>query len=666
MVRVLSLCGLALTLLATESQAQLQTWRIGGNGASWNDIAVSQSGALEVDGGLQPLELVEGQNLIELLEQTGLDWINEQPPDFLATGQPRTWSNDGFFNQLDGPLALVDGDPETSSENVFKAARNQSGARFYWDLGAPFPLNRIVFYPAPDDPDSYPRAFEILVNDGETYNDINRPEYETLRRVEVNRETVAEVAFAPLQGRFLQLLVLSKSAFALAEFEIFGEGFVPVADYLSELHSFGAPVNFGQLHLRATRLARGDGEAAENDGPTATLQMRSGTDDTPLVYFRRDRESGSQEAVTFQEFDRNLPRRALFRIDPETQSLEEVDRSTYLALPVSEQGPIRDFIQGDIRGDTENWSPWSQPVTIDATGDYVLPIDLPSPSQYLQFRFDFAGDPDNVIRIDSMRVEHFPSLVTEALGELALQSDPRPAGGLLEVTGGVDTTFVLDVRTEFADADLPGYRGIRVEAFPAPIFRDIFAGEPLVSLADYTVEPRENGFDVLFDPVSAATNRPHRLLFDLRLLEHNTPVNAWLLGNDESPPHPIHGGDASAEIGTTAINAYTRETRPIVDAKIGTEVITPNGDGINDEAEILLILSQFVGDVGIEAQVFDLGGRRVRDLLTGSRAAGAYERPWDGRDDDGNLVPPGIYMVRLKVSAAAEDFGTARLVGVAY
>ena len=60
-------------LMATTISGQAQSWRVGGSGDGFNQIALTQSGALEVDGGLQPLELREGANLIELLSD--MDFI---------------------------------------------------------------------------------------------------------------------------------------------------------------------------------------------------------------------------------------------------------------------------------------------------------------------------------------------------------------------------------------------------------------------------------------------------------------------------------------------------------------------------------------------------------------------------------------------------------------
>ena len=663
-VSYLGILCLGARLLPAPAVAQLEVWHIGKGGLSWTSQAESQSGALDINGALQPLELGAGESLIELLVDSGQTWLNGQPTDFTVAGQPRTWSNDGLFNQLNGPLLLVDGDPGTSSKGTFKTARSQAGAAFFWDLGAPFPIERIRFFPDPDDEDAFIKAFELLVNDGEDFNDISRPNYTLLRRVEVNRDGVVELDFAALQGRFLQLKVLSKSSFNLAEFEIFGQGFVPVASYLTDLHSFGGAVNYGRLQVHATRLRRGDTEA--ESAPVASVQMRTGADSTPLNYFRRNRDTGAQVEISVIEYNSDLPRRALFRQDPLTGALlEELDRTAYQALPVEEQGPVRDFVQGDIRADVENWSTWSVPLKIDSTGSVQVPVGLPSPREFMQLQVLFDGDADNSIRLDTLQVEFSPGLVSAAIGEVGLASDPS-AAGLLAVEAGIDTSFIYDIRTEFDQASLDGFRGIRMQAFPPPTFDKLEMGDPLQEIRDAEIQETAAGFDVFFAPVNQQNNQPVRVTFKLRLLEHNTPVNAWLLGEGGVPPHPVAPGNASEEVGSGVINIFTRESVPTFETSISTPVITPNGDGANESASISVVLTQFSANVEVDIGIFDLSGGRVRELVSTSRPAGAILEIWDGRNQEKDLVPPGIYICRVSVESDAETFGDVKLIGVSY
>jgi hypothetical protein len=49
----------------------------------------------------------------------------------------------------------------------------------------------------------------------------------------------------------------------------------------------------------------------------------------------------------------------------------------------------------------------------------------------------------------------------------------------------------------------------------------------------------------------------------------------------------------------------------------------------------------------VRLAVFDVAGRRIRDLLEGPHAPGVHEVSWDGLDDRGSFVPAGVYFARL-------------------
>ena len=53
--------------------------------------------------------------------------------------------------------------------------------------------------------------------------------------------------------------------------------------------------------------------------------------------------------------------------------------------------------------------------------------------------------------------------------------------------------------------------------------------------------------------------------------------------------------------------------------------------------------------------------------VLGVRRAGPQEAvEWDGRDDAGELVPPGVYIARVRVVTDQGDFVQVQLVHVAY
>jgi hypothetical protein len=59
----------------------------------------------------------------------------------------------------------------------------------------------------------------------------------------------------------------------------------------------------------------------------------------------------------------------------------------------------------------------------------------------------------------------------------------------------------------------------------------------------------------------------------------------------------------------------------------------------------------------VELAVYDVAGRRVRTLLRGAQPAGDGAVTWDGRDDAGREMPPGVYLYRYAAPAAARESG---------
>ena len=59
-------------------------------------------------------------------------------------------------------------------------------------------------------------------------------------------------------------------------------------------------------------------------------------------------------------------------------------------------------------------------------------------------------------------------------------------------------------------------------------------------------------------------------------------------------------------------------------------------------------------------ELYDLSGRRVRRAYEGMDGNGSYALEWDGTDDQGLLVPPGLYLYELRVEA---DEGSERRLG---
>ena len=97
-------------------------------------------------------------------------------------------------------------------------------------------------------------------------------------------------------------------------------------------------------------------------------------------------------------------------------------------------------------------------------------------------------------------------------------------------------------------------------------------------------------------------------------------------------------------------------------------VFTPNGDGVNDELLVHFVLLKVQEERPLDVAFYDLGGRLVgqgQGSAVGGKV-GTQSFVWDGRNMDGQLVPPGIYLCQIKLEADDQASKLTRLVHVAY
>jgi flagellar hook assembly protein FlgD len=108
------------------------------------------------------------------------------------------------------------------------------------------------------------------------------------------------------------------------------------------------------------------------------------------------------------------------------------------------------------------------------------------------------------------------------------------------------------------------------------------------------------------------------------------------------------------------------------DVTVDPAVFSPNGDGINDEASFRFKVVKVSDDSPVEVLIHDLSGRVVRRLVEQrALSTGIYGLAWNGRDEGGKTVPPGVYLARLRVDtdtegASIEDEEIFRTIAVVY
>ena len=113
--------------------------------------------------------------------------------------------------------------------------------------------------------------------------------------------------------------------------------------------------------------------------------------------------------------------------------------------------------------------------------------------------------------------------------------------------------------------------------------------------------------------------------------------------------------EAQAQDVTSLKPGRTLEIQALGAQKVVDEVevapnpFTPNDDGINDQTEIKFTLFKLHEARPVTLSLFRLDGQRVRQM-TVDAAGGLVTMVWDGRDDVGKLVMPGLYVATINAA----------------
>lgn len=441
--------------------------------------------------------------------------------------------------------------------------------------------------------------------------------------------------FEPIKARFARIQwtmePIGSQIATMAEMQLYGEGFQPEVSLESELIRLGGSRNLHSIEW----------DADEPPGTHVLIQTRTGDElGQVLHYFKND---GTE--VTEEQYGKLL---SIFKGDI-----------------VAEEVP---------KG---NWSDWSEPYS-RAEGS---PVTSPSPRRFLKIRATLlSADPALSPTLRSVRLRFSDPVAQNLRAEI----DPFAVDRL-----GVERSFSLYVQPHFERLD-PGFDELLLTApanmalSPVGVFggrADEFkAGAGGVPALDH-VEVTPTAPDSLLvrfpriGPDSAIEIL--RLDFTAALFATGAVLQAFLRNSHADDGGTWQRVDPGAVLShipgnTTTLISVSKPQALLTDVAVRPAVFSPNRDGINDLTFFLFKVVRVEDDSPVEAAICHLDGRRVR-VLTERRplSAGSYKMGWDGRDEYGALVPPGLYCVRLHIhtnttGANVKDKTILRTVAVTY
>ena len=506
---------------------------------------------------------------------------------------------------------VIDGDVNSGINVNIAVGLKAGGIRYDWDLGAVYFVSRALFLGGP-----FSSVARLLSSDGRLAPKPAPPGEDPIIDYDIEFDWVPENDWgAPQHVSYLfhphkrmrylslqwDLATGGRSVGALNETAIYPVGHVAEVRMTSD---------FVEVSDRAKVLKTLSWEADLPDGTRILASTRSGNTFESLTLY----------------YDRNG---------------EEVSGDAWDGMRKSKRGPTE-----EITVPGADWSSWSN--VYQFSGQAFL---SPSPRQFVQFRVMMATESPNVApTLKSLELDMADALLSGATARVV----PNRA------VPGEPETFTYTLAPSFRRGD-SGFNRILVLT-PARATLDSLA----IRVGGEEVEPVDvrNLQDSLIVELADPVQRSQvELDIHVPILENPYLFNGFVGHTDQ--PGLWQLVDESERFAITVFLPEIAETDKLIDGlSIRPGIITPNGDGAGDQAEIRFAVLKT--DIPAEVTIYSMAGEMVQELDGGPGEDGMQAYIWSGTDRTGATVVPGIYLCRIRLDAQAGEETQSRVINVAY
>lgn len=530
--------------------------------------------------------------------------VIEVGDNIVALTQRELFQDQTLFNNLLG-RQLTDGF-HTSSFNLrsYDPVRDENQLEI--DLGAKYWIDRIRLL----SPFSPPIAYQLRISNGAldpngvlVWKDLDeRFNPDSFVQLE---ERFASQEVRHIEVRRIEFVGSSSEKATLSEVQAFGEGYVSEVRMTSPIIKLNRSRIFSQVRW----------DASMPPGTSVEVRTRSGDD---LI----------EEIRYFDRYGREIS---------ESRWKNIRNKQHRGAVVINELiGP--------------RWSNWSE--------EYQMieeQFNSPNPRRMMQAQIRLrTTDPYRAAELRSFQVDFDPPLVDQFVAEI------WPVRG---VSVGEEKEFTVSFLPKFNRSD-PGFDRIQLRSSSIAELSLVSVksgAETSLRFGDgrkrwpgewSMLENNSNLIDLSLPQVVRSGSEVFELTFRTKVYTNSTTFSIQLL-NSEKPGviQTASEGNVVSTINSQSMVVVTdMENSPILnDVRVHPKIMTPNGDAVNDVANLTFSVFRVNRVAAFDVCIFDLSGRLQRDLsFFGENASGKHLVSWDGLDDRGMLVNPGIYLMRLE------------------
>jgi len=608
--------------------------------ADVNNFGLAQ-GVTSPLGGLVPESLDINENIAPIARDRQHGW--------LKSSNGYGWQDEGRSDGT-GLDWIIDNDVTTAYTGVGRPDGNPNcknpdfgGCKGIWfKLGGLFPIDRVVLHTTPEGKNErFIPEFVIGANDAQVErvltdmdNNANERERDGFIEWRSNvfvdfdivhhiRENTADSLVLAMPDEPISEILFGSALgiWEIAEFQIYGDGFTSEASYVTELIELDDFSSLGDLTW--------SGEVPA--GSRVNLSMRTGDDRTPDIFWRWDHERGG----------------ARTRLDTEGSPLTSSFYHDGDKLSGSEQA--------GVTPDKDNWEFWSPPVNFD---DFRVSLVGKKPRKFVQLRADFFsdnGEAGGSIDFLEFRVSS-PPLASQVLAEIVPLAAPL----------GVTTKFTYKVNPTIIDGTDLGFDSIQIftplapESVDSLRFIDPVNGLTELGPGEFTlIDYSEDGESFTVQLKEGMQFRDQEVIdvvFQAAVFKVGTVFNGRVF-NTERPGEirqRVSVGDADPLFDSSSLSVIPSDVGTQVITALRASPLTPNGDDTNETLNIEYDLVNLDGDVPVTLSVFTLAGDMVAEIPVTFSGSGRFPATWNGVGKGGDLVPPGLYVLRLKVESDKE------------